>query len=257
MATLILPLVVLGSLAAYVAGVGGAAWWANLSGGAPPLLAACTAAGALHLAWISATVFRRAPLLVWPALLTSIWLCRRGLATFQGGEPGWWPAALLETLALLVALAMRDPEPLAQRLARWRRARDEIALQLRMADGLLPWVRESAGRLFWGRAELPVCRTFRRLAGELADLDDRLGGKVSGLAAPEQLRQLVHSAASQLLARAQEARSALAVELERRTLALAAAFREQCEALPGLTAEERSRASRQCEELLLDLMRDR
>lgn len=252
-----IPLLVLAGLATWVTGVGGAAWWASLRGSAPPLAAACAAAGALHLAWISAAAARHAHLLVWPAWLTSFWLCRRGFLAFQPGESRWLSPAILEGLVLLVALALRDPEPLAARLARWRRAREEIALQLRMGEGLVPWGRDSIRRLFWGRAELPVCRAFRRLAGELADVEDRLAWKVSSLAAPEQLRQFVHSGASQLLAQAEKARAALAVELERRTLALAAACREQCETLPGLSVEERARAARQCEELLLDLVSNR
>lgn len=252
-----IPLLVLAGLAVWVAGVGGAAWWASLRGSVPPLAAACAAAGALHLAWISAAVARHAPLLVWPAWLTSFWLCRRGFLAFQPGESRWLSPATLEGLVLLVALALRTPEPLAARLARWRRARDEIALQLRMGDGLVPWARDAARRLLRGRAELPVCGSFRRLVGELADVEQRLAWKVSSLAAPEQLRQFVQSGASQLLAQAEEARAALAIELERRTLALAAACREQCDLLPGLSSEERARAARQCEELLLDLVSHR
>jgi hypothetical protein len=74
------------------------------------------------------------------------------------------------------------------------------------------------------------------------------------LAAPEQVRQKVRTGAARLLSQAEQARTALAVELERQALAVAAACREECEALAGLSAEERARAARQCEELLLDLM---
>jgi len=250
---MMLPLVVFGALAAYVAGLGAAAWWASLGGAAAPA-PAFLASGALHLAWIHCAASRRAPLLAWAGFLVSLSLCRLGLASLAGGNASWARPAILEGLVLLIALSVRSPLSLAERLGRWRRARADIALQLRMGDGLLPWARECGRRFLAGRADLPLSQTFRRLAAELAEIDRRLGLAVSNLAAPEQLRQFVQAGASELLAEAEQAGAALAVELERRALALAAACREQCESLPGLSDEERARAARQCEAFVLNLL---
>jgi hypothetical protein len=253
-ALLVVPLVVFGALAAYISGLGALAWWGTQSGAAAPAAPAYLASGALHLAWIQCAASRRAPLVAWVGFFVSLSLCRRGLASLPGGSASWAGPALLEGLALLIARAVRSPLGLAERLARWRRARADIALQLRLGDGLLPWARDCGRRLLAGRADLPLAHTFQRLAAELAEIDGRLGLAVSNLAAPEQLRQFLHAGASELLAEAEQAGAALAVELERRALALAAACREQCESIPGLSAEERARAARQCEAFVLNLL---
>jgi hypothetical protein len=253
-ASLILPLVVLGALAAYVAGLGAVAWWQTQGGAAAPAAPAYLASAGLHLAWIQCAASRRAPLVAWVGFLVSLSLCRRGLASLPGGSASWAGPALLEGLVLLIALAVRSPVSLAERLARWRRARADIALQLRLGDGLLPWARDCGRRLIAGRADSPLVPTFQRLTAELAEIDGRLGLAVSNLAAPEQLRQFVKAGASQLLAEAEQAGAALAVELERRALALAAACREQCESIPSLPAEERTHAARQCEAFVLNLL---
>jgi len=253
-ALLVVPLVVFGALAAYISGLGALAWWGTQSGAAAPAAPAYLASGALHLAWIQCAASRRAPLVAWVGFFVSLSLCRRGLASLPGGSASWAGPALLEGLVLLIALAVRSPLGLAERLARWRRARADIALQLRMGDGLLPWARDCGRRLLAGRADLPLAHTFQRLAAELAEIDGRLGLAVSNLAAPEQLRQFLHAGASELLAEAEQAGATLAVELERRALALAAACREQCESIPGLSAEERARAAQQCEAFVLNLL---
>ncbi len=254
MAVLMIPFLTFGAVAAYVAGVGAASWWASRGGPAPPLGLEYVASGALQLGWMTCAARGRAPVLTGVGFVTSVSLCRDGFRTFQRGEAPWTAAVLIESLVLLVALALRSPVGLAERLRRWRRARDEMALQIRMGDGLLPWARDCVARLIAGRADVPLCQTFRRLAAELAEVQNRLAFKVSGWVGPEPLRQFLQVGAAQLLTQAEHASATLAVELEKRTLALAAACREQCDSLPGLAPDERSRAARQCEELLFDLM---
>jgi len=253
-ALLVVPLVVFGAFATFVSGLGAAAWWGTQGGASAPPALVHVASGALHLAWIHCAASRRAPLLAWAGCLLSLSMCRQGFASLPGRNASWASPALLEGLVLLIAWAFRSPLSMAERLGRWRRARADIALQLRMGDGLLPWARECGRRLIAGRADPPLCHTFERLAAELAEVDRRLGSAVSNLAAPEQLRQFLHAGASELLAEAEQAGAALAVELERRALALAATCREQCESIPGLSAEERARAARQCEAFVLNLL---
>ena len=253
-ALLVVSLAVFGTLAGYVAGLGALAWWETQIGAAASAAPAYVASAALHLAWIQCAVSGRAPLVVWIGFPVSLCLCHCGLASLPHGKTSWAAPALLEGLVLLMAFALRPPIGLADRLARWRRARADIALQLRMGDGLLPWAGECARRLISGRADIPVAPTFQRLAAELAEIDGHLGLAVSNLAAPESLRQFLLAGAAELLAEAERASARLAVQLERRAMALAAACRDHVESIPGLSAEERARAARQCEAFVMNLL---
>ena len=253
-ALLVVALVVLSSLAAYVAGLGAFAWWRMQGGSAASAAPAHLASAALHLAWILCAASRQGGLVALAGLLVSLYFCRCGLASLAGGSASRAGPWLLEGLVLLIALGLRPPLGLAERLARWRRARADIALQLRMGDGLLPWAGECARRLISGRADIPVAPTFQRLAAELAEIDGHLGLAVSNLAAPESLRQFLLAGAAELLAEAERASARLAVQLERRAMALAAACRDHVESIPGLSAEERARAARQCEAFMMNLL---
>ena len=252
-ALIFIPLLVFAGLAAHVAGLGVMAWWGKQAGTAAPLWLSYLASGALHMAWIYCAASRQSPLCLAVAFLLSLSLCSHGLRALPGGHGSLLGPMLIEGLPLMTAWMLRPPLRLSERLARWRRARAEIALQLRMGDGLLPWARDSARRLIVGKADLPVCPNFRRLAAQLAETAWRPGPDVSILAAPEELRQFVQTGASELLVEAERAAAALAVELERRSIDLAAACREQCEAISGLTTDDRARLARQCETFLLNL----
>jgi len=164
-AVMFLPVVVFGALASYVSGLGAAAWWAGQAAGGPPAALAHVAGGALHLAWLHCAALRRAPLVGCAAFLVSLIPCRQGLASLLGGSSSWTGPMLLEGLPLMTALALCKPPSLAARLARWRRSRAEIALQLRMGDGLLPWARECGRRLIYGRADLPATAGSRLRPG--------------------------------------------------------------------------------------------
>ncbi len=254
MRILMLPLLALSALAVYVSGNGAAVWWSGRLGAAPHLACALAASAALHAAWLVCAARRRAPLLA-AGFLASLWFSRHGLAALRPSEPPMAAAVLIEALPLLIAFAMTNPKSWAERLSGWRRARADIILQLQMSDGILPWFRKALTQFIGGAAQIPVSPTFQRLTAGLAGVESRLAVRVASLAAPEQLRQFVLSSAAGLLAQAEQASQALAIDLERRTLALAAACREQCDLLTGVAPADRQRLARQCEELLFDLVR--
>jgi hypothetical protein len=248
MVTLVLPLLVLGPLAAYLGGLGLAAEWR------PVFPLEYVIAGALHACWVL-PVARRHWLLVplcWPC---SVYFCCQGIRRLDAGAPAFGAALLLEGICLLLALSLTTVEPWAERLARWRRARADILTQLRMGAGLLPWARQCARQLLTGAPDTPLGADYQRFAAALADAEHRLRVRLTHIALPEQLRQAILTSASAMMARAEASAAQRAIELEQQALAAAAACREQCERLEHLTPDQRRQLAGQCEALLLELAR--
>ena len=69
---------------------------------------------------------------------------------------GLLPAIAVETMTLALALSACDGSPWADRFARWRRARQNITTQLRMGEGLAPWLSASTHRFLNGAPDRPT-----------------------------------------------------------------------------------------------------
>jgi hypothetical protein len=251
---LLCPLVVFTALNSYLGAGGLGGVWTSHAGHVAPWPALLAVAAALHVAWILCAVHRRG-LVVSAAWPIGVHFSRLGLEAEGFDGVALIYAIIAETILLALATSLAPPLPWAERLARWRRARADIAVQLRMGEGVLPWLREAAARFLRGRPERPAGAGFRRFAADLADAECRLRVNVARLAAPEHLRQSLATSGARLLAEAERAASHLSIGLEQQALAAAAACRDECERLPGVRDADRQALARQCEALLMNLAR--
>ena len=225
------PLLVLGALAAWLGGWGVADTWQSHAGQPAVAPLPYIVSAALHAAWMLAVGRRRASLVAvihWPV---TCWLCCRGLAEAGFGAPFLY-ALTVEGAPLALALALTERGTWSDRLARWRRARNALAVQWEMWSG----------------------RGHERFLAALADAECRLKVRLAGMAIPEQLRQAVLTSAGALLADAEVAGARTAVELERKALTEAASCRDLCERLEDLPPERRNALARQCETLFVHLL---
>lgn len=250
MRILIFPLLILGALSSYVAGLGFAARWH------PPFPLEYVIAGALHMAWIAPATRRSGGLALTIACWTaSVWLTRRGIATLFLADSDTIAAVLLDGICLLLAFSVAAAEAWPERLARWRRTRGEILTQLRMGQGIGPWWRMCFRQFTTGTADTPLGSDYQRFAAALADAEHRLRIRLNRASVPEQLRQSILGNVSAIVARAETAAAQRAIELEQQALAAAAVCREQCERMENLPASERKALAGQCEQVFLELAR--
>jgi len=250
---LLFPLVVLAGLNSYLAARGLEAVWLGDAARVPPFVAILLVAAALHAAWLLCSAKRRASVAVAIGWLLCVHFSRYGLTAMEfGGSPLLY-SLVAETILLSLACTLAPPMAWGERLARWRRARADIAVQLRMAEGIVPWVRDAASRFVNGTPDMASGAGFRRLVADLADAECRLRVKVTRLAAPEHLRQSLMSSGTTLLSNAELAAARLSLDLERQALVAAAGCRDECERLPGLAEPQREALARQCESVLVDL----
>jgi hypothetical protein len=245
------PCVTLGALAAWIASLGLERIWLTGTGQPPAPIAALAVAAALHAAWAIPAASRNHPLLVSLAWTVSVWTCRGGLIA-SGFSEGLLPAAALETIALALALSAAEAAPWADRLARWRRARQRITTEVRMSEGLAPWLRASVAQLLTGRPERPAAAAFDRMVAELADANERMQRRITALALPDAVRQSMLTAAQAITTRAETAAAEMSIRIERQALDEAAACRDAIAHLPE-PAAERERLAREREALMLDL----
>jgi hypothetical protein len=255
MRALLFPLLAVGSLASYVAGLGVQAHSNGQALAVPPALLSQVVSAALHTAWMVSTGNRRTPAVAAACWLVSLWLCWQGALAVSPASPAFVGALLLEGIPLILALALSPRSTWAERLARWRRARADISAQLQMGQGVLPWARESVVRFVAGAPDRPAGADYSRFLAEMADAEHRLRIRLSRLALPEQLRQSILASAAVLLGRAETSAAHLAIELEQQALSAAAAYRDQCEQLPELTPKQRQHLAHQCESLFVELIR--
>ena len=250
MRILIFPLLIMGAVASYVAGLGFATRWHTLF----PL--EFVVGFALHASWIVPTISRSGnlalPVLCWFA---SVSLATEGMAGLYFADSDFRSAVLLEGVCLLLALAISPPEPWPDRLARWRRTRAAILTQLRMGLGILPWLRVCFRQFAVGSADTPLGADYQRLAAALADAEHRLRARLSRAAIPEQLRQSILGNVAAIVARVETTAAQRYIELEQQSLAAAASCREQCERLENISPSERKALAGQCEQALLELTR--
>jgi hypothetical protein len=178
------------------------------------------------------------------------------------GVTNYWPevssgtvALLLEGIPLLLATGAAPSKAWPERLANWRRTRSSIAAQLQLGDGIVPWLRDCAKQAICGMPVWPGSAEYHRYLATLADAEQQLRFRISGLALPEHVRQSVLVSAAILLSNAELAVAPVLMDLERQALEAAALCREQCAQLPDLPAASRNKLAAQCESLLLDLIR--
>lgn len=250
---LLVPCVPLAALAAWLAARGLDQLWLAETGQPADPVAVLVVAMALHAAWILPAASRAHSLLVSLAWLVSLSMCRAGFIA-SGSSRGLVPAAVVETLVLALALSGGEHALWADRLARWRRARCDITTQLRMSDGLAPWLIASVRRLLTGTPDRPASAAFDRLAADLADAEHRLKTRITAMALPEDVRQAVLSSAGALASRAELATAHASMVLERQALEEAAACRDRIAQLVEVPEAKREGLARECERLLLDLV---
>jgi hypothetical protein len=252
---LLVPAVLLAAAGVWLTNAALIARWLTATG-KPPASASCLVlAVALHLAWLLPATFRRNPTLVAVAWGVTLTTCRNGLLAL-GVESALGPALLLEglplALALAAALGAAPGLSWCDRLTEWRRAQQAITTQLRMSEGLLPWLRASLRRLLFNRPDRPAA-SFDRAMADLADADHRLQLRVSQLAMPDELKAVVQCAAQALVACAEARAAETTIALEQQALEAAAACRDRVAAWPGLSPRQADALGHACERLLLDL----
>lgn len=239
----IAPAITFALLAAMAAGSGAASVFANC---APSCY---IAAVALHAAWLRAVFLGRRALPSAICWLVSLYFCRAGL----GGSLSL--ALVLEGVPLVLAVSQAPETSWGDRLARWRRARSQISIQLRLADGILPWLRRAVAQCFYGRAETTVSFDYQRFLAGMATAERSVAARLSTSAMPEVLNQHVATRAAALQSHA----AALAVDcvmrLEQEALSAAAECRDICDHLDAVSTERRDQIAAECESLLLELVR--
>lgn len=157
---LLVPSLVLTSLATYTGATGlASSWWPEA-----PMAAAVPISAALHAAWLGAVFRRRA--LVAGALC---WLVAANLSV-RGSPGAATPAVLLETIPLLLALAA-NRIPLPDRLAQWRRTRARIRAELEQSTGLVPWLRTCTARFLHNGDRGDSALDRARLLIQMADAE--------------------------------------------------------------------------------------
>lgn len=251
---LVLPLCALAALVSYFAGLGIRREWLARMGEAPPWRVEFIVSAALHLSWIFCIASRRgsfAAVLCWFA---SLYACNSGMAGRENSGGSVILPFIVECVPLLLARSLSCPPPLSETLARWRRARTEISIQLRMGEGLISWFPPALRQFFIGSPKTQNGSSYRRFIAELADAEHCLRLRLGHLTLPEHLRQSILTSAAALVSQAEKSAAALAIELEREALEAVAACRDQCEELRELQPQEKAALAKQCEDLFLELV---
>jgi hypothetical protein len=221
-----LPLLSVAGLATYLASCGLAGLWRGHTNADPEPIVTLGVAAAMHAAWILPATLRRQPVVVGLAGLVTWSFCRDGLVAsgFQAGA--WSYAVVLEGLILALALGHSESATWPDRLARWRRARERMATELRIAEGLVPWGRTTVVHFLHGRADRPTAASFQRVVAELADGEDRMRRRIASLVLPDAVREIVQTAAHSVTACAETTAAELAMAVERQALDQAAGCRD-------------------------------
>jgi hypothetical protein len=251
MRALLAPLLPLAALAAWLDAIGLADVWHGHAGTMPPLVVCLVVGAALEASWLLAASrgMRRLPI----AWLLAVVLSRDGLHASAFGTAASIDACALHALLLGLASLRADPLSWSERLAAWRRARQRIATELRLGDGLLPWARECWTRILTGRAEHPSATAFDRLIADLDDAGAHTRTRLTALTLPDAVRQAASNAVHAIARRAETAAADLALAIERASLDEAAACRDLIGGLTDRSPEEREQLAAACESLLVDL----
>ncbi|HLQ77742.1 MAG TPA: hypothetical protein VK210_10330 [Terriglobia bacterium] len=241
---LALPLILLTIVAVYASGHGVDTLWL-----APFPFQYVVAAG-LHASY-ALPAARPNRMLSWVSWWASWYLAGLGMASLGSAHSMMW-ATMLEAVCWLLAHPIA-PNSLPDRLADWRRTEAQIAVQLRMSEGLFPWMSRCARQVVTGKAETAEGYEHLNLAARRADAESLLRARIGRVALPEQLRQSVLTNASRIAARAEASAAARAVEMEQLVLEAMANCADECSQLPDLSAAERGVLTKQCEQAFLEL----
>lgn len=255
--SLVVPLFVLTALASYVAGLGFRQCWTDRAGEPPVLYLEQVISGALHLGWVLCVAYRGGTFVTAVCWTSSLVACDEGLGSISGTAPSSLLALTIEGIPLLLAMSLTPSSSVAERLARWRRARSEISVQLRMGEGLVHWLPAAFRQFLKGTADMPAGSSYRRFLAEMADAEHTLRIRLNCLAIPEQLRQSILTTANSLVGQAEKSAAILAMEFERQALNAAAVCRDQCEDLENMQPDEKAALAKQCEDLFLELVHPR
>lgn len=204
-------------------------------------------------AWLLPATRRIQPVLTATAWLLCVGSCRAGLAAAGFQADDIWYALVLGGVQLALALGCAAPTSWADRLAQWRRSRERIASELRIGDGLIPWVLTTIPRALAGHAERPAASLFDHAITALAHNEQHLRRTAIQLGLPDVVRELLHTAAHAVGTRAEASAAELTIAIERHALDQAARCRDSIAALGDLADADRARLARDCESLLLDL----
>jgi hypothetical protein len=248
------PLLLLAALGSYLVALGFDRLWMLHAGESPSRAATLAIAAALHAAWIVPASRRIQPFLVTTTWLVTLSVCSDGLRAIGFADGALSYALVLHTVLLLIALSASERAPWADRLARWRRGRQRIATELRIGEGVAPWLAASLRRILTGRADRPSAAAFDRVIAEVAEAEDRTRLRIAALTLPDTVRQSMLTAAHTIATRAEIAAAELSIVLERQALDEAAACTDAIAQLPDVTAADRERLSRECEAVVLDLV---
>ena len=246
----LLALLALGIPAAWLAARGLADLWAQPT---PSAGLGLSLAAGWHVGWIAAVVRSRRLACVPIAWIVSAETSRRGLLAcgFTGSAAVW--AIALEATLFGAARQLAPPgAPLTERLERLRRTCDDVSAQLRLAPGVIPWIRTTMRRAVWGGAA--SAPAFAELAASLRDAETRLAAHFSNAVLPEQVRQSLLTRARDLGAQAELASIETSLALEHQALTAAVAFRDECARLTDLTEDERDAVARRGHAFLLGLV---
>ena len=140
----------------------------------------------------------------------------------------------------------------AGRLARWREARMAIAVELEMAEGLVPWLRRCLGQAWRGTARSPIEAAHLTVQSALCQAVRAAGCRAAETIRQEEVRQLALTALESVGRQASVAYARAALECERHALGAAAQLRSAI-AQTALDAASRERLAQTCEALLLSL----
>src|SRR5581483_7164987 len=209
---LLIPFLPLALFASYLSGVGIATAWSSMLPWSPYLGQLLSAA--LHCGWAILAGSRRGRFAAATCVWISVYLCRAGLISLGQSSTPLLGAIVLEGIPLLLAIQLRPLPSWQDRLASWRRSRGDIAVQLRLGQGVLPWVRDCLRQALIGHAETPLSTDYQRFAASLADAEYRFRVRLSRAAMPEDLRQSILENVAAIVARAESTAAARAIELE-------------------------------------------
>jgi hypothetical protein len=162
-------------------------------------------------------------------------------------------AYVVEVVLAAVALSGGPVHTIASHLADWRESRAEIARQLKMSEGLLPWLAKCSEQVWRGQPESPIAAAHLWVRAALSQAVHRAECQIAEKVDHEEFRQLALTALDGTAHFATIAFAQAAIDCEQRALSAAAELREAVQCLP-LPPSERERLAEECEAQLLSLI---
>lgn len=251
---LLLPLLVLSATSCYLSGIGLNEFWLSHTARQAIWPAPYVISAALHAAWIWCAAHPRAGGAMLTTWVFAFLSCRAGLLAAGFATHAFMYAFLAEGAPLALALALTNMS-WSERLASWRRARADIATQLRMGQGIIPWMSSCVRQLLTGSAERPAGIDSHRLIADLTDAECRLRVRLSRMAIPEQVRQSILTQSATVMAEAELAAARFGLDLEQKVLTATAVCRDLCAHVEDTQPDQQQALAAECESHFLNLIR--